>query len=103
MLGWLGTNLKLISMVVAGLSALGMAILFTASFLQLPNRVQAAERNIDDLKGWAREIQGYTRAMQEQQGLTELLRQTDRWGAAWCCDPRQVDCRDRRVWMRCDG
>ncbi len=32
----------------------------------LPSRVAKAEEQIDDLRGWAKEIQGYTRAMNQQ-------------------------------------
>ena len=45
----------------------------TAFLYTLPGRLASAEKQIekvnndvDDLKGWAREVQGYTRAMQQQ-------------------------------------
>ena len=31
----------------------------------LPARLNAVEKEVDDLKGWAKELQGYTRAMQQ--------------------------------------
>ena len=36
----------------------------------LPQRVAKAEEAIQDLKGWAQEVQGYTRAVQEQRQAT---------------------------------
>lgn len=30
-------------------------------------QIKAVDEEVDDLKGWAREVQGYTRAMQQQQ------------------------------------
>src|SRR3990167_1636651 len=55
----------------------------TAFLYNLPGRIASAEKKIetvgtdvDDLKGWARELQGYTRAQQEmnQQAPNQMSR-----------------------------
>lgn len=94
----------------------------------LPGRVAKAEQHlektqeeVDDLKGWAREIQGYTRAMNQQAVAphtlppvasvplpptvplaTDLLREVDRRGIAWCCNNHDQHCADGHVWYRCE-
>ena len=66
----------------------------------MPSRMAKAEEQIDDLKGWAREVQGYTRAMQEQQQAPpqpwDFIRQEGDWqvfrdpdGQLQCCDGTQ--------------
>lgn len=48
-------------LVVCGGSLLGFLVVWSS----IPTRLSSAEEQIDDLKGWARELQGYTRAQEE--------------------------------------
>lgn len=48
-----------------GSTIIGVLVLWAS----IPGRVAKAEEAVEDLKGWAREVQGYTRAMQQQQML----------------------------------
>ena len=66
---------------LAGLTALGTVAINYATYAAMPEKVKQAEQknveqdqtnavqdnSIDDLKGWAKQIQGYTQAMQQQQ------------------------------------
>ena len=57
----------------------------------VPIRLAKAEEQIDDLKGWAKELQGYTRRMQEQQQLPQqaaprVWQAQDREGNWYCAD-----------------
>ena len=89
----------------------------------LPNRVQkveagqaAQEEDLNDLKGWAREIQGYTKAQQElQQQIyqrqdtanapqrpTWRFQEQDDDGTTWCCDERTTEaCWEQTRWVPC--
>lgn len=62
------------------------------------------EDQIDDLKGWAKEINGYTRAIQEQRPQPQLPIQSwrNQDGSLWCCDPNRDDCQRNDAWVRCD-
>ena len=84
----------------------------------LPGRVAKAEQQIDDLKGWAKELQGYTRAQQEynqQQQQQQMpnapvslespagLREWEDTDQTWWCCPWQdrQQCYDQVAWRRC--
>jgi hypothetical protein len=69
----------------------------------IPQRMAKAEQAIDDLKGWAREVQGYTRALQEQQRMVrEPIREwSDAQQVWWCCDTERVICWQQQTWYRC--
>ena len=94
----------------------------------IPPRLAKAEQQIDDLKGWAREVQGYAKAQHEQNRQQQQLQQTQQsqmqqqyqappnarvrniWeeqnpdGSWWCCDAETSDCNDpySPPWYRCD-
>ena len=88
----------------------------TAFLYNLPGRIASAEKKIetvgtdvDDLKGWARELQGYTRAQQEmnqhapnQQAPARTVTPQE-WqakdGSWWCC-PQFCDADEN--WSRCE-
>lgn len=71
----------------------------------IPGRLAKAEEQIDDLKGWARELQGYTRANQQR-----MQQQTDAWPVAPAASPTsrrtgpirmdstERTCIDERTW-----
>lgn len=96
----------LIGLVVSGIILWG----------NLPQRMAKAEQQIDDLKGWAKEVQGYTRAtheLQQQQQMhrqpaptTSVLRgleQQDSAGVWWCCPLADEDaCYDQSLWRWCE-
>ena len=67
---------------------------------RLPARVAKAEDQIDDLKGWAKELQGYTRAMQQQQSRPQVQEWQDAEGRWWCCSSDD-DCERNDAWSRC--
>ena len=66
----------------------------------IPGRIASAEKKIeqvdgdvDDLKGWAREIQGYTRAQQQQQQVpNQMIPAPEVWKAR--TDEGEVYCTD---------
>lgn len=89
---------QVVLILIAVGSAIGMAV-------NLPKRVEAVEQEVDDLKGWAREVQGYTRAMQQQQQTAHRLPLdywTDEDGTCYQCDPNVSDCANSwDGWWRC--
>lgn len=98
---------------IAGLTALGTVAVNYASFAALPERTTKVEEHnevqdeeLDDLKGWAKQIQGYTQAMQQQQMMPnqaapvpepwEFIKEEGEWqifkdpdGILQCCDGTQ--------------
>ena len=65
---------QVMAYVVGGLTALGGAIMVASKYINLPTaqaetqkKVEQVEGDVNDLKGWAREIQGFTRATQQMQ------------------------------------
>jgi len=82
----------------------------------LPQRVTSAEQDIDDLKGWAKEMQGYTRAIQQTQQVLptrptkpmktlELPEIISEWedGVEWCCNYTKYKCESNYSWYICDN
>ena len=78
----------------------------------LPQRVAKAEDQIKDLEGWAAAIQGYTRAIQEQQQQqypmnapapqAQWLYDKDQQGRCWeCWGYSYQDCDVNKRWERC--
>ena len=86
---------------IAGMTTLLIGgIVFLAT---LAPRVSAIEQDLDDLKGWAKEIQGYTRAMQQSVPSRQLEWQDPETKVWWCCDPQRGSCEDDdRGWTRCE-
>ena len=79
----------------------------------IPPRLAKAEEKIEDLKGWAKEIQGYTRAQQEmnqhqqapnqaapQQRSPILEWQDPDTQAWWWCNSAAEDCDLNESWSR---
>lgn len=82
----------------------------------LPGRLASAEKHIekvgddvDDLKGWAREIQGYTKAMNQQHAPNQSVHpsrtvtpqewQDPKDGSWWCCSQF---CEANENWRQCE-
>ena len=107
---------QIIAYVVAGLTALGGAVVVASKYINLPSaqaetqkQVEKVQGDVADLKGWAREIQGYTRATQQMQQQVpnqrapSSLRECEEGDIkCWCCDlsDRQA-CFDRNLWFHC--
>lgn len=77
----------------------------------LPQRVAKAEEQIDDLKAWTKEMQGYTRAVEEQRQQypmeppapeAQWLYDKDKQGRCWeCWGFGYQDCDVNQRWERC--
>lgn len=108
--------------VVVGGGLLGSIVLWGG----LPKRVEKVEAGqakqadeISDLKGWAREIQGYTRAQQQmnqraipaapsralqEELATPPITEFDAVeGVWWCCKTTTEACWRQRTWYRCSS
>lgn len=85
-----------------------------ALWWNIPTRVAHAEEELGDLKDWAKELQGYTRAQQEFNQAQQQLRPNqaaprplppievwyDNEGRRWECDPGRFDCAKNENWVR---
>lgn len=86
---------------------IGGAIAAIVVWGNLPQRVAAVEQNVEDLKGWAKEIQGYTRAQQEQSNnysnqnyQPQIFYERDSQGD-WVCQAYSSDeCDRNNLWRR---
>ena|SRR3990167_711667 len=101
---------------------IGVVVGFILVWGNLPNQMARAEKKIekvdaevDDLKGWAKEVTGYTRAMQQmqqQQMQQQSMNQPaptrpastlewwqDHQGTWWYCDHAVSDCANGYGWV----
>ena len=91
------------------LGVLGTVIVNTASWISLPDRVEAGERRNaeqDKLLERLTIIQEQNHQLIQAQRptpstVTDPIQETDADGVRWCCGTTREDCWARQIWTRC--
>ena len=84
----LWVKFQVVGYIVGGLAALGTVIVVSNKYITLPDAVAAVQGEVQDLKEWAKEIQGYTRAM-NQQRPPKVWKEQGKDGEEYCSDGQQ--------------